>query len=240
MKNSAPLALGIVVAAIGAALIVSKPWITIHQTKPIRVKGYAEKTVMSDTGSMSVNVQVSASDYSQAYGEAGKSLEKIKLIASECLGKPADLVELGTNINPVPKLDKNGAKTNQVDHYVVTRELRINTSNVMALKKLERKLYDLNGNGIRVSIGGPAFFISNLDNVKLSLIEQATANGKKRAEIMAKNSGANLGELVAARQGVIQITKKNSSDTSDWGIYDTETIEKVVKLVVTLEYEIKN
>jgi hypothetical protein len=47
-----------------------------------------------------------------------------------------------------------------------------------------------------------------------------------------------LGRLVSARQGIIQITKKNSSDMTDWGVYDTETIDKVVKLVVSLEYEI--
>ena len=39
-----------------------------------------------------------------------------------------------------------------------------------------------------------------------------------------------MGSLVSARQGVIQITKPNSTRTSSYGIYDTETIEKVVKL----------
>ena len=35
-------------------------------------------------------------------------------------------------------------------------------------------------------------------------------------------------------------TKPNSTFISSYGIYDKETIEKVVKLVVTLEFKIGN
>ena len=57
---------------------------------------------------------------------------------------------------------------------------------------------------------------------------------------MATSSGEKLGSLVSARQGVIQITKPNSTATSSYGTYDTETIDKVVKLVVTVEFKIGN
>ena len=93
---------------------------------------------------------------------------------------------------------------------------------------------------MRVHVAGPEFFVSSLEDVKRQLLTLATENGKQRAEILATNSGERLGSLVSARQGVIQITKKNSSQTSSYGIYDTETIEKVVKLVVTLEFEISS
>ena len=106
------------------------------------------------------------------------------------------------------------------------------------MKALGRKLYDLNQEGIRINLRGPDFYVSHLDEVKLELVRQATENGKQRATLMAQSSDEKLGTLVSAKQGVIQITKKNSSETSSWGIYDTETIDKVVKLVVTLEYAI--
>ena len=56
---------------------------------------------------------------------------------------------------------------------------------------------------------------------------------------MAQSAGYTLGRLVSARQGIIQITKMNSSETSDWGVYDTQTIDKVAKLAITLEFEIE-
>ena len=82
--------------------------------------------------------------------------------------------------------------------------------------------------------------MSDIDQVKFQLMRESTKNGRKRAEILAESSGERLGKLVSAKQGVIQITKRNSSQTSSYGIYDTETIEKVVKLVVTLEFEIES
>ena len=149
-----------------------------------------------------------------------------------------EILELQTSVREVLKTNDKGQKTNIIDYYAATRKLRINTQNVDALQQLGRALYDLNSEGIRISLTGPDFFVSNLDPIKLELVESATANGKERAQLMAQSSGESLGALTSAQQGVIQITKKNSSATSSWGIYDTETIEKVVKLVVTLEYEI--
>ena len=105
----------------------------------------------------------------------------------------------------------------------------MNSPNVKDLESLSRELYDLNGKGIRLTLNGPDFYVSGLDEVKIDLMKRATKNGRDRAEIMAKSSGEKLGSLVSARQGVIQITKPNSTRTSSYGIYDTETIEKVVK-----------
>jgi hypothetical protein len=154
------------------------------------------------------------------------------------LGTSSEVIELRTKITEVLQLDENGRKTNKVDYYLATRRVRINSDDVKNLKKLGRALFDLNAQGLSVSVSGPNFFVSDLDKVKLELIEKATANGRRRAELLATSSGETLGRLVSARQGIIQITKKNSSETTDWGVYDTETIDKVVKLVVTLEYEI--
>lgn len=238
MKRAIIISLVCAAGLVVSALIIAKPWITIRQAKPIMVKGYAEKEVASDTGSLSAEVVVTGGSNSEAYVAAGGALEKVKMIASKVLESNFEMVELQTSVGETLKLDENGKKTNEVDFFRATRRIRINSTDVHGLEKLGRALFDLNAEGIRITVKGPSFFVSNLDAVKLELIERATENGKQRAELMANSSGEHLGSLVSARQGVIQITKKNSSQTSSWGIYDTETIEKVVKLVVTLEYEI--
>ena len=48
-----------------------------------------------------------------------------------------------------------------------------------------------------------------------------------------------MGALISASQGVFQITARHSTEVSSWGVYDTSTIEKTVKAVVTLEYAIE-
>lgn len=66
------------------------------------------------------------------------------------------------------------------------------------------------------------------------ILRKVTENGKKRALEMAPSAGYSLERLVHPRQGIVQITKRNSSDIGDWDVYDTQTIDKVAKLAVTL------
>ncbi|MDD2599938.1 MAG: SIMPL domain-containing protein [Kiritimatiellae bacterium] len=226
-------------ALLGSALIVAKPWVTIRHTQPIVVKGYAESVVIADSATLTAAVSFNDENNADAYTMAGETLEKVKKIVASILKADHELVELQTSVEEVIKLDEGGKKTNAIDFFTVTRRVRISSANVNAMEELGRALFDLNAQGVRIDVTGPDFFVSDIDQAKLELVKLATLNGKERATLMAESSGEALGSLVSARQGVIQITKKNSSETSDWGIYDTETIEKVVKMVVTLEYEIK-
>lgn len=202
------------------------------------MKGYAEQDVLADRGSLTIRVEEREETNAQAYENAGKSLDQVMELIGELLGEDLDIKELSTSINEIKKLNEKGLRTNEIEFYEASRSLRVNTEKVEELAVLSRKLYDLNSKGVQLTQRGPDFFVSGLNEVKLELMERATKNGHERAEIMAESSGEKLGSLVSAKQGVIQITKPNSSATSSYGMYDTETIDKVVKLVVTLEYKI--
>ena len=238
MNKSILIPISVVVGLIGAATIISKPWVTIQHAEPIMVKGYAEREVSADQGSLTVRISEKGADNGEAYEKAGTSLETVRKLIVDTLGEEAELVELSSSLIETKKLNEKGNRTNEVDYVTATRSLRINSSQVEKLNTMSRQLHDLNGDGMRLTLSGPEFFVSQLDEVKIDLMKRATKNGRDRAEIMAKSSGEKLGSLVSARQGVIQITKPNSTRTSSYGLYDTETIEKVVKLVVTLEFKI--
>ena len=61
----------------------------------------------------------------------------------------------------------------------------------------------------------------------------------RRALALAKGSKGRIGALISAQQGVFQITERHSTDTSGSGEYDTSSIDKSAKAVVTLEYAIE-
>lgn len=202
------------------------------------VKGYAEEEVSAGQGSLTVKISEKDDSNGGAYQKAGESLEMVRQLILDTLGNEVEVVELSSTLSETKKLNDKGNRTNEIEYVTANRSLRVNSEKVRELEILSRKLYDLNGQGIRLTLSGPDFFVSGLEEVKVDLMKRATENGRNRAEIMAKSSGEKLGSLVSARQGVIQITKPNSTRTSSYGIYDTETIEKVVKLVVTLEFKI--
>ena len=230
----------LLIGSIGSALIISKPWVTIQHAEPITVKGYADCLVHSDRGGLTIRVEESNASRSSAYNQIVKSIEVIKNMVGLALGKEVEILDLGVQFSETQKLNDLGKRTNEVENYRVSKKIRIDTSNVEGLNKLTATLLDLNAQGYVLALDGPEFFVADLEKIKIQLIEQATANGKNRAQKMAKNAGEKLGKLVSAKQGVIQITKPNSTSTSSYGIYDLETIKKSVKMVVSLDFEIAN
>jgi len=64
-------------------------------------------------------------------------------------------------------------------------------------------------------------------------------NALERAKQIASSTGSNVGALKSASQGVFQITPVNSTAVSDYGNYDTSSINKTVKAVVTVRYFVK-
>ncbi len=84
------------------------------------------------------------------------------------------------------------------------------------------------------------YYYNALKDLRLTLLNDATANARARAAEIAKSSGSSLGSLVAASTGVFQVTAKNSVDVNDYGIYDTSTIEKKVTAVVRASFRIND
>ena len=110
------------------------------------------------------------------------------------------------------------------------------------MKKLETasiKLYDLISQNINIEISSVSYFISDPEQYKLELVDAATKSAYQRARTVADTCGSELGPLLVGRQGVIQITRPASNDTSDYGTYDTSSINKVMRLVMTLEFSLK-
>jgi hypothetical protein len=68
------------------------------------------------------------------------------------------------------------------------------------------------------------------------MLGAAVADAKLRAAEIADKSGATLGKLASASQGVFQITPAHSTEISGEGMYDTSSIEKTVRAVVTVSF----
>ena len=134
----------ILVGLIGASLIISKPWVTIQHAEPIMVKGYAEQKVLADQGSLTVRISEQRPDNAEAYKASEESVRVVKGFLAEALGEEAEVLDLSTSISETKKLNEKGNRTNEIEYYVVSRSLRINTAKVLALAELSRKLYDLN------------------------------------------------------------------------------------------------
>ena len=235
---------------IGSSALLSRPSVNLQKTskfsteKTIKVKGVAEKNIVSDLGAFYVSISCKSSDIPEGY----KELNRISGILRKAF---ADLDISGEEIqnesishsaiykdNTIK--ENNKTVTSKVfSHYDFTRSCRIVSGNVKKLETASIKLYDLISQNINIEISSVSYFISDPEQYKLELVDAATKSAYQRARTVADTCGSELGPLLVGRQGVIQITRPASNDTSDYGTYDTSSINKVMRLVMTLEFSLK-
>ena len=106
------------------------------------------------------------------------------------------------------------------------------------IDKLSRDATELINQGVEINSYPPQFFYTKLGDLKVEMIGLASEDAKLRAEQIAKSTGDDIGEVRSSRTGVIQITSKNSTDVSDYGINDTSSLEKKITAVVSISFSI--
>jgi hypothetical protein len=61
-----------------------------------------------------------------------------------------------------------------------------------------------------------------------------------RATQIAEKSGGRIGRIKNVRQGVFQITPRNSTEISDYGMNDVSAIDKDITAVVRVTFALEN
>ncbi|MDD2431215.1 MAG: SIMPL domain-containing protein [Firmicutes bacterium] len=116
--------------------------------------------------------------------------------------------------------------------FVITEQLDI----VEDLAYNPVELLEANVNIINSNV---EFYYSHIDELKKTLVSEATANAKERAKMMLEQTDVNLGKLISVRSGVFQITEPYSTEVSSLGIYDTSTRKKQISVTASTVFQIK-
>ena len=241
MKNLLRYSMAATILAVGMVIssaLISKFFVRVKQEKEITVKGFATAPITSDRGKLRFVVFVRRDGREEAYKVLTKQVDQVIEKVRE--SAPADLlIERDLpDITVRKKLNEKGNRTHEIESYGADQTVTLTSSDVSWVKRAGPELNKLIGEGYDIRVQSPSFLVSDLSRIKQDLLQKATADGLRRAQLMAHNSGAEVGPLRAARQGVFQITEPNSIRTSSYGVYDTSTIEKSIKAVVTLEYSV--
>ena len=70
-------------------------------------------------------------------------------------------------------------------------------------------------------------------------MSDAIKDAKSRAEKIAEGTGRKVGSVQEASSGVVQVLTPNSIEVSDYGSYDTSSIEKEVMVTVKASFRLK-
>ena len=233
------LGLALAIGLIVSAALVSRSLERIKLAgDKITVKGYAEEQVVSDAGTWRGTVTVRAADLQAGYRLLEADTARVLQLLESAAGSDAAVVVSPVAARPQYETSATGVQTGRISGYELDRTFELNSKDVALIGRVAAAASALISDGVSINSWPPQYFYGDLNAVKVRLIGAATRDAQLRAEQFASGSGVTVGALRSASQGVFQITRPNSTETADYGSYDTSTVEKVVKAVVTVEYSV--
>ncbi len=130
----------------------------------------------------------------------------------------------------------NGNATGRILGYQVTQQIEVRSPDVDKVAALAGDLGPLLDLGVPVVGQAPEFLYAKLPEIRGPLLADATRDAKARAEEIVGAVGAGVGRIKAVRVGVFQVTKRNSTEVNDYGMYDTSDREKEITAVVRVTF----
>ena len=247
-KKLSVLATGLIaLAVVLSALILGSAYkYKFIANETISTTGLAEKEFTSDLANWSAQVYVMNSDKKEAYSQLKIDIAKVREYLKNKGFADSEIVLLSVNAERTFREETthgpNGYETikNIPDDYKLYQYISIESKKVDLVEKTAREITDLMNEGINIDSESPNYYYSKLEDLKISLIANATENGTTRAKNIAEKGNSTLGSLKSAVMGVFQITGKHSSeDYSYGGIFNTSDKEKKASITMRLEFGIR-
>lgn len=229
------ISLGILLAGLFAGYFVSK---IRGANDSLSVTGSAVQHVVSDTAKLSGSVTrtVSEGGIPGGYAMIAADTAKIKKTALAAGLTEADITTLSATVYEQFNYGQNGQITER--NFIVTQQIILSSNSTDKIKNFSDKAAEIASQGVRFQTGGPEYYYSKLPELRISLLGEAIKDAKARANSIAQSAGNSVGGLRSASVGIVQVLAPNSQNISDYGTYDTSTLEKDVMVTVRAEFGI--
>jgi hypothetical protein len=209
----------------------------------ISVKGLAEKPVKADRAEWRVQIQVKGANNADALAKLRRERPQLDEFLSKAGFDPGALTESNESVEPNYEQveGQNGNMRSVQQGNVARQSITVNTTDIDKIIAASRAVVQYEADGHPVSYGEPQYLVSNLEDVKMSLIAAAMQNSRARAAEFARNGDVEVGRMRSASQGAFYILAAGADqDVSDWGgSYDKSTVDKIARVVVTVDYGIQ-
>lgn len=242
MKSSKYIIIGL--AAIVCALVLGRAYTYKFRAQDtIVVTGLGETEFTSDLIVWSGTLTAEAQNVAAGYAQIEQSKEKVQKYLQE-KGLAADAVVFEfVNVNKqfAPVYNANGNWAGQrFTGYELRQRFTVESNDVEKVETISREISSLIAQGVTIEAYAPDYYYTKLDDVKLGLIEKASADARTRAQKIASNAGTKIGRVASARMGVFQITGANSNEEfSAGGSFNTTSRNKKARITMRIEYRIK-
>jgi len=232
LPSSIIIAIGLALAGwlAGQGLVESRLG---HRT--VVVKGFSERLVKADIGFLPVRFNALGAELESARSALERS-EQAVLGYLKAKGFSADDWEV-QNIKVEDRLTAyNSSGAPRANRFVLTEDIVVRSKDVDKLVAASRNISDLLKDGVVLTSdqynSGASFVFTGLNDLKPEMLTQATKRARAAAEQFARESGAKVGAIFSANQGLFTIGPAINipNERSD------KQVEKKVRVVTTITY----
>lgn len=203
------------------------------------VTGSAKRPIRSDYIILRFSVSSQEATTKAAYQNLKNQIEEVQAYLKE-QGVPDGALTLGAiQTANIPEIGVNGRSTGRILAYRLSQNIEIRSHEVEKYTELSQQANELIEAGINLVSQPPEYLYTKLSELRIEMTAEASKDAKSRAEAIAKSTGNKVGAVRSAKTGVFQITSRNSTDVSDYGIYDTSSLEKDITAVVSVQFGMK-
>lgn len=201
----------------------------------LTVTGSAKKAVTADTVKWSVTVTrtVGEEGIAAGYIRVGKDTDTVLAFL-----KTNGVLETAVTMQP-QVMEEMYRGEGYPRQFNIRQTIVVQGKEVALVDGLSKRVSELSQKDILVTSNWIEFYVSNLPELRVSLLADAVKDARARAEQIARAGGQSVGALKSASSGVVQVLAPNSIDVADYGQYDTQSKEKEVMVTARATFFVR-
>jgi len=202
----------------------------------VEVKGLAEREVTADLALWPLRYVSTGNDLTAAQAQITRNTRQVFAFLSRN--------GIDTTAVQLQALEVSDAFANRFPgeragpRYVIQQTVMVRSGKPEVVMAASQRVSELVGAGVVLSssgeygIGGPTFIFTRLNQLKPSMVKEATANARAAAEQFAADSRSDLGSIRQASQGIFVILPRDQAP----GVNEGAQLQKIVRVVSTVQY----
>jgi hypothetical protein len=202
--------------------------------RSVQVKGLSEREVEADLAVWPINISLAANDLNILSGDIEKQNNEVYDFFIAQGFTEGELTKGSTNISDVQTDRYNSNAQYSPFRYLAKSEFTVRTNDLPKLQKALSESLILMSKGILLESKNTwrpiEYIFTGLNDLKPSMIEEATKNAREVAEKFARDSDASVGKIRTARQGLFTINDRDEN---------TPQI-KTVRVVTTIDFQLED
>jgi hypothetical protein len=123
--------------------------------------------------------------------------------------------------------------------YTLRQAIELQSPDIEGITNLAKNTKQIAQGGVVFTSDALEYYYSKLSDLRVTLLGDAVKDAVSRADVIAKSSGKKVGSIKSASMGVVQVLPVNSIEVSDYGTYDTSSINKEVMVTVRAMFTMK-